>query len=242
MAFLEKILGKIIQKFWPEKIPEFAASIYITLAKEAKTRFYETVAKEIIERINQRGDVRNILDIGTGPGFMLFEIAKLRPDLTLVGVDLSKKLIEFADNEKVRRGHHDVFFLIGDANHLVEFSDNDCDFVISSGALHSLKNPGVAMREWLRVLKSGHDLWIYDPTVLINESPANLIRLLEEAGKKLKYIRDRLLLRIMRRTTQLPPRLMAIERISEIIGNAGIIEPVAVENRGTYLKISIVKK
>jgi len=165
MSILKKICGKLLQLLLPEKIPDFAATMYVNLVKNAKTDFYRTVAKEIAEKIEARRDIFNLMDIGTGPGFMLFEIAKLNPYLEMVGIDLSRKLIDFAKREAGKRSYGNIFFEIGDANHL-DFEDNVCDFVISSGVLHSLKNPIAAIKEWLRVLKPGHDLWIYDPTVL----------------------------------------------------------------------------
>ncbi len=248
MAILKKICGKLLQFLLFEKIPEFAAEMYIQLAKGAKTQFYKAVAKEITERIKTRRDVRNLLDVGTGPGFMLFEIAKLRPDLTLVGVDLSEKLIKFAEEERARRGCHNVFFLKDDANNLTEFSEADCDFVISSGVLHSLKNPALAIKEWLRVLKPGHDLWIYDPTVLVDDDNSAAIKqALKEMGKCLKSRKDRLLFRIMRWISDLPPKPMSIDNIIEILKKADIIDPdkrrsFSIENRKDHLKIEIIKE
>ncbi len=245
MSILKKICGKLLQFLLFEKIPEFAAEMYIQLAKGAKTQFYKETAKEIIERVETRRDVWNLLDIGTGPGFMLFEIADLSDDLELVGIDLSEKLINFAKSESEKRGYGDIQFEIGNANHL-DFEDNVCDFVISSGVLHSLKNPIEAIKEWLRVLKPGHDLWIYDPTVLITEDEAKdsfrLKKVLKDMEKNLESRKDRLLFHLMCWISSLPPRPMALECIYKIIQDAGIVESVAVEDRGNYIKIAIIKK
>ncbi len=187
MNIWKRICGKLLEFLLPEKIPEFAAEMYICLAKGAKTQFYKTVAKEITERIKTRHDVWNLLDIGTGPAFMLFEIADLVDDLEMVGIDLSEKLISFAKEESEKRSCGDIQFEVGDANHL-NFEDDACDFVISSGVLHSLKNPDVAIKEWLRVLRSGHDLWIYDPTFLMEgrENSSRHKNILKEISKSLK--------------------------------------------------------
>ncbi len=241
MGIYKKICAKIIKKFWPEKIPDFAASMYENLARNTKTLFYSAVAREIVEEINARSNVKNLLDIGTGPGFMLFEIAKLRPDLTLVGVDLCEKLLKFADEEKFRQGCPHIFFMKCDASHL-DFCDGECDFVISSGVLHSLKNPAAAIREWLRVLKPGGNLWIYDPTVLIDEGSRDLCeRTLDNMEKCLKNFKDRFLFRLMRRISNLPPPPIPIENIYEIISEADIDYLLNVEDRKYYLKISIIK-
>jgi ubiquinone/menaquinone biosynthesis C-methylase UbiE len=248
MPILKKICGKLLQFLLSEKIPEFAAEMYTCLAKGAKTQFYKIAAKEIIERTETRRDVWNLLDIGTGPGFMLFEIADLADDLELVGIDLSEKLINFAKSESEKRGYGDIHFEIGDANHL-DFEDNVCDFIISSGVLHSLRNPAAAIKEWLRVLRPGHDLWIYDPTVLIAEDEAKdsyrLKKVLKDMEKGLESRKDRLLFRLMCWISSLPPRPMALADIKKIISVAGLenlASCIYIENRRDYLKIEIVKK
>ncbi len=243
MLILRKICGKLLQSLLSEKIPEFAAGMYISLAKGTKTQFYKEVAKEIIERAEVRRDVWNLLDIGTGPGFMLFEIADLSDNLELGGIDLSKKLINFAKSESEKRGYCDIQFGIGDANHL-DFEDNVCDFIISSGVLHSLKNPSSAIKEWLRILKPGHDLWIYDPTVLVGNEDAKdkcrLKKILDDMEKSLMIKKDRLIFHIMRWISDLPPRPMLLGDVINIVMKAGVQS--VIEDRGDYIKIAIIKK
>lgn len=245
MSILKKICGMLLYFLLPEKIPEFASEMYINLAKKAKTRFYKMVALEIVERIERRRDIWNLLDIGTGPGFLLLEIADLNSDIELVGIDLSKKLVEFAKNEAESKTFGDIHFEIDDANHL-NFKDESCDFVISSGVLHSLKNPSEAIKEWLRVLKPGHDLWIYDPTVLITgkeaENAERLNGIFRDMEKSLASRKDRMIFRLLRWISNLPPRPMTLDRIYKIILEAGIVDSAAIEDRGDYLKISIIKK
>ena len=60
MSIWKKICGILLGIFWPEKIPEFAAEMYIEFAKGARTKFYQTVAEEIVKRIEMRGDVKNL--------------------------------------------------------------------------------------------------------------------------------------------------------------------------------------
>lgn len=247
MSILKKIFGRLLGFLLPEKIPEFAAGMYVNLAKNAKTRFYREIAREIVGRIDRRRDILNLLDIGTGPGFMLFEIAKLIPNLKMVGIDLSRKLITIADKEAEENleEYWNIFFEVGDANHL-HYKDEIFDFIISSGMLHSLKNPSGAIKEWLRVLKPGHDLWIYDPTVLITgkeaENAERLNGIFKDMEKSLASRKDRLIFRLMRWISNLPPKPITLDNIYQIILEAGILDSTAVEDRGDYLKISIIKK
>lgn len=244
MGLWKKTAVKITKVFWPEKTPDFAAKMYADLARKAKTSFYSAVAEEIIQRVDRRRDVKNLFDIGTGPGFLLLEIAGLRPDLPLFGIDLSEKLLDVARRERIRRRLWNVFFSAGNANRL-RLPDNACDFVVSTGVLHVLKNPSAAIREWLRVLKPGGDLWVYDPAVLIKVEDENSFRrrreIAEKMGDNLRSGKDRLLFRLMRWIADLPPKPMSYEKIRQIVESAGVGHLASIEDRKDYLKISIVK-
>jgi ubiquinone/menaquinone biosynthesis C-methylase UbiE len=128
----------------------------------------------------------------------------------------------------------------------LRFEDKVCDFIISSGVLHSLKNPSAAIREWLRVLKPGHELWIYDPTVLIAEDEAKdycrLDKIFEDMEKSLTTRKDRLIFRLMRWISNLPPHPMSLERIYEIVQDVGVVELISVKDKRDYVKIEIIKK
>ena len=53
-------------------------------------------------------------------------------------------------------------FQLGNAGRL-EFDDSFFDMVISTGMLHSLKEPVTVLQEMYRVLKAGGEAWIFDP-------------------------------------------------------------------------------
>lgn len=72
-----------------------------------------------------------ILDIGCGKGFLLYEFKKIIPELTIVGVDISKYAIE-KSKEEVKQ-----FLQVGNATNL-HFEDNEFDLVISLNTLHNL--------------------------------------------------------------------------------------------------------
>ena len=45
-----------------------------------------------------------VLDVGTGPGVLLVELARHRPDLRLTGIDLSADMVERASANLARSG------------------------------------------------------------------------------------------------------------------------------------------
>jgi ubiquinone/menaquinone biosynthesis C-methylase UbiE len=110
-----------------------------------------------------------ILDLGTGPGYLPIEIAKRSPAINIVGIDLTPKLIQMAQKNAIRVGLADrLNFQKGNAASL-KFEDASFDMVISTGMLHSLKDPVKVFREIYRVLKKGGEAWIFDPAKISSQ-------------------------------------------------------------------------
>jgi ubiquinone/menaquinone biosynthesis C-methylase UbiE len=96
-----------------------------------------------------------VLEIGPGPGFIAIEIAKLLPETHVVGLDLSKTMIDIATGNARKHGVSGrVVFREGDASQM-PFGEASFDFVISSGSLHHWEQPTRILREVHRVLKPG---------------------------------------------------------------------------------------
>jgi ubiquinone/menaquinone biosynthesis C-methylase UbiE len=104
----------------------------------------------------------SVTDIGCGPGYLLQTLAKELPDIKLVGVDVSKEMIERAkanfDSQKLG-GRAE--FKEGSSENL-PFKDQTQDFIVSTGALHHFADPTVAFNEIYRVLKPGGQMLILD--------------------------------------------------------------------------------
>ena len=142
-----------------ERIPGVLASAYEKATRMVVESYYRPVAVEIVAHLNEG----TILDLGTGPGYLPIEIAKRSPAIKVIGVDLSRKLIEMARLNASTAGLTDrLTFQSGNAGRL-EFADSFFDMVISTGMLHSLKEPVKVLQEIHRVLKEGREAWIFDP-------------------------------------------------------------------------------
>jgi ubiquinone/menaquinone biosynthesis C-methylase UbiE len=96
-----------------------------------------------------------VLEIGPGPGFIAIEMAKLLPEVQVVGLDLSATMIDIATGNAVEHGVSErVEFREGDAS-AMPFEDESFDFVVSSGSLHHWEKPTGVFNEIQRVLKPG---------------------------------------------------------------------------------------
>ena len=142
-----------------ERIPGVLASAYEKATRMVIDSYYSHVAAEIVAHLPGE----TVLDIGTGPGYLPIEIAKRSLNVRIVGVDLSRKLLNMARSNAAKEGLSDrLTFQLGDAGR-IEFQDAAFDMVISTGMLHSLKDPAKVIQEMYRVLKAGGEAWIFDP-------------------------------------------------------------------------------
>ena len=79
-------------------LPGFAARLYSSLTKtRAIKRQHQEIARDLVSRI-ERG---RMLDIGTGPGKLLFEIHQINPGIELFGLDISESMVQLAKKNLV---------------------------------------------------------------------------------------------------------------------------------------------
>lgn len=142
-----------------ERIPAVLATSYEKASRMVIDSYYSQVADEILSGFKKGA----ILDLGTGPGYLPIEIVKRAPDVKIVGVDLSRNLIQMARANADKAGFtNQLSFEEGNSARL-NFDEASFDMVMSTGMLHSLKNPVAVLKEIRRVLKNGGEAWIYDP-------------------------------------------------------------------------------
>ena len=95
-----------------------------------------------------------ILDIGCADGRGGFYFTSL-PGATLVGFDISRKMVENAIRRAKRDGFYDrSAFLVADGTKL-PFAAETFDVAITFGVLHHLPEPAAAMRAIQLILKNG---------------------------------------------------------------------------------------
>jgi len=133
------------------------------------SRIYDLVSRRVLRGLYRRlaTDVAGVapnggavLDIGTGPGVLLVELAARRPDLRLTGLDLSADMIAAATRNLERFGEQ-ACARVGDVTSL-PFPDRSFDLIVSSLSLHHWDHPEAAVPELARVLRPGGQVYIYD--------------------------------------------------------------------------------
>lgn len=98
------------------------------------------------------------LDIGCGPGFLGILLAKMGHDVTLA--DYSENMLHNAE-ENAKFAKVSVGIKKVDAQNPT-FKDNTFDVIVSRNLVWNLENPEMAYKQWLRILKKGGRLIIFD--------------------------------------------------------------------------------
>jgi len=146
---------KSIRNIFPEAIPLPGALIYNAIPARLLKEPERQIALDVIAKIESG----NLVDLGSGTGYLSIEIAKRAPRLKVCGIDLSKAMVKIA--RRHARTTKNVQFEFCDAAEL-PFEDDSIDFIVSTGSLHHWRRPVQVLNECYRVLKDGKEAWIYD--------------------------------------------------------------------------------
>lgn len=93
---------------------------------------WSVVAEELIKQYNLPHNA-NILDVGCGKGYLLYEFQKLLPGCSLSGFDISEYAIENAKKDL------NANLFVHKAQKPFPFEDQEFDLVVSITTLHNLK-------------------------------------------------------------------------------------------------------
>ena len=129
-------------------LPGFAARLYELLTKtHAMQLQYQDIAQRLMRYI-QKG---RLLDIGTGPGYLLREVHNLDPEIELFGLDISDAMVALA-----RKNLSDLSADIRLGNiQKTDYEDEYFDLVTCTGSFYLWDVPVAGLNEIYRILKSG---------------------------------------------------------------------------------------
>lgn len=154
-----------IRRYWDARAEGFKETRAFELAGPLQARWLSELEPEI-KAIEARVSVPykrkvEVLDVGTGSGFLAILAAKLGARAT--GVDLSSEMIAAAQQTALLEGvADDTLFLVANAERIVYFQDERFDLIISRNLVWTLPDPSAAYREWQRLLRPGGRLIVFD--------------------------------------------------------------------------------
>jgi ubiquinone/menaquinone biosynthesis C-methylase UbiE len=131
-------------------------------ARMARGSWFRMIYRRFVADLETLPRGARVLDVGTGPGYLLGHLARTRPDLDLWGLDHSYSMI--------RRGHgrqslpgptRGPRWIVADAQAL-PFPAGSFDQAVSTFSFHNWDRPVTGLREMQRVLGPGGRAWVYE--------------------------------------------------------------------------------
>jgi ubiquinone/menaquinone biosynthesis C-methylase UbiE len=143
-------------------LPAFAAKLYDSMMQSSATKLqYREIAQDLVSRMKSG----RLLDVGTGPGYLLREIHKLNPEIELHGLDISNSMVEQAN-----RNLADIKVDLQCGNiKATNYKSDLFDLVTCSGSFYLWDNPIDSLEEIYRILKLGGAAYLYETHRDINK-------------------------------------------------------------------------
>ncbi len=142
----------VIGMYWDKRSQTYDENKYNS--QNAVRHFWKGILKDAI----RTDESLEILDVGTGTGFLALLFAEMGHSVT--GMDISRGMLEKA-RHNAGKLNLTVDFMHCDAENL-PFEDGTFDIVINRHLLWTLPSPGIAIGEWSRAVKSGGKIMLID--------------------------------------------------------------------------------
>jgi ubiquinone/menaquinone biosynthesis C-methylase UbiE len=149
----ELTIQKRIEKYWSGEAVHYSESIQDELSSFKKDAWLDLLVSRAPDK-----EKLTALDIGTGPGF--FAIILSMTGHAATGIDCTEDMLACARMNAEEHGASPRFVRMD--THDLAFEDDSFDLVVCRNLTWTLHEPEAAYREWLRVLKPGGVLLIFD--------------------------------------------------------------------------------
>lgn len=172
-------LKSAVEKNFSYEAEQYSENVKIELESNLPAQWISLIQKYI-----PHTDYENILDIGTGPDF--FPIILSKHGYTVTGIDCTPAMLEEA---KKNLQMYDVSAdLLHASGELLPFADNSFDCVISRNVTWTLLDTKQSYKEWLRVLRPGGKILIFDANWNLKHHDSELMKQYQQARKDFRDI------------------------------------------------------
>ncbi len=173
-------IRKVLKKFHPESIPWPNTALYNAVSEtNIFQRHYELISRDILSYCSEG----RILDIGTGPGWLLKKLYQASAKFQITGMDISASMVAKARKNIKQAGLSDVINIEEGQANSMPFADYTFDVVVSTGSIHHWKDPTAGLNEIYRILKHGGYALMYD---LVSDTPKSIMKTASQEFGKLK--------------------------------------------------------
>ncbi|MCP4599048.1 MAG: methyltransferase domain-containing protein, partial [Proteobacteria bacterium] len=117
-------------------------------------------AKRIASHLRGLPKNATVVDLATGPGFLLFELAKLLPTPRLVAVDAAEPMLNIAAEQAEQLEL--VLMTLMCPTEALDIKENSVDVLTCKQLLHEAGDVDCTLKEMARVLKPGCRAFVID--------------------------------------------------------------------------------
>ncbi len=150
-------LARLLHRFLVRQTMPSAAISYYDRMSNGVADFYLKPLAEEINRTFSKG--ARILDVGTGTGHLPVLLAKQNKSYHIMGLDLSRDCIRFAQANAEQNGVSErIRFIQGEVAQLRD----TFDLVISTCSLHHWRYPAQMLKNMARLLDDTGQVWLLD--------------------------------------------------------------------------------
>jgi ubiquinone/menaquinone biosynthesis C-methylase UbiE len=190
-------------------IPIFAYFLIIRFKKQFLEKRWRLL-KKFIELADLKGN-ENVLDIGTGSGFLAIGLSKSLKNGTAIGLDkyslksinlktqiattiktnfIGNTLKNAVENAKIENVANKCKFIESDITNPLEFKDGYCDIIVSSQLLYciSKNNRQSVFQELDRILKKGGKILFFESKSFLNWNINEAKNFFENKGYKIHIL------------------------------------------------------
>ena len=123
-------------------------------------RLYRRLAADLAEALPAGG---LLIDVGAGPGHLADLVAQSRPDLRLVALDWSLRMLRPGPRRPTPQRLPSPLpcRIVGDSARL-PFRSACCDLAVATFSFHTWNDPVLGVQEMRRIVKPGGQAWIYE--------------------------------------------------------------------------------
>ena len=217
------------------RFPRFAAGLYSRLAQ---TRSLGQQYREIAAYLTSRIQSGRLLDVGTGPGWLLLEVHRLKPGLLLYGLDISPAMIRLA-----RQNLAGITTDLKVANVCTTGYENGFfDAVVCTGSFYLWDKPEQGLEELHRVLKPECSAHLFETNQDYDRDAyrAALRANLKREGLAMRLLGPLLLAKAL-------PMAYRSDEVEAIVGRTSFaggcqIEPVTLAGLPIWMHIQLTKR
>ncbi len=216
------------------RLTGFAARLYNSLTQtRGIERQHQEIARDLVSRIEHG----KLLDIGTGPGKLLYEVHQLNQGIELFGLDISEAMVQLA--RKNLTGIN-VNIQCGNVRH-TNYVDNFFDIVTCTGSFYLWDNPEECLEEVFRIMKKDRSAYLFETYQDFNKSQMREALKTNLAGEGLvrRLVTPTFLMKQLRMTYRTGEIADIIKRTS--FAGSYIIDQISLGGLPVWLRMQLIK-